>query len=80
LKDDQVLANVRGHSATGLRNTIILLVLFQVLRFASIRLQGKELVAPSRGRTDLFDERPVTFVDFILFVCYIAATILLLFN
>lgn len=79
LKDNQTLLNVRGHSATGLRNTLILLFLFQVLRFISAKTQGQELVCPSKGsRTDLFDERKVTFVDFILFITYIGTTILLL--
>ncbi len=81
LKDNQTLLNVRGHSATGLRNTIILLLVFQVLRFISARTQGQELVSPSKGSTtDLFDDRRITFIDFILFFIYIGSTILLLFN
>ncbi|MCR9016839.1 hypothetical protein [Aquiflexum gelatinilyticum] len=81
LKDVEMLQNVRGHSATGLRNTIILLFLFQVLRFVSAKTQGQELVCPSKGsRTDFFDERRVTILDFILFVVYIATTFLLLFK
>ena len=76
-----MLQNVRGHSATGLRNTILLLLLFQVLRFISVSTQGQELVCPSKGsRTDLFDERKVTFIDFFLFVVYIGTSIILLIN
>jgi len=80
-KDNPLLQNVRGHSATGLRNTIILLLLFQVLRFVSAKTQGLELVCPSKGsKTDLFDERQVTFIDFVLFVIYIGTTIILVVN
>lgn len=81
LRENTMLQNVRGHSATGLRNTIILLLLFQVLRFISARTQGQELVCPSKGsRTDLFDDRKITFIDFILFVVYIGTAMLLLIN
>ena len=80
LKENPLLQNAHGHSATGLRNTIILLLLFQILRFVSIRTQGLELVCPSNSGTDLFEERRVTFIDFILFVIYIGTLVILLFN
>ncbi len=81
LKDNQALLNARGHSATGLRNTLVLLLLFQVLRFISARTQGQELVCPTKGSwTDLFDDRRITLIDFILFVIYIGSTLILLFN
>lgn len=76
-----MLQNAQGHSATGFRNTILLLLLFQVLRFISAKTQGQELVCPSKGsRTDIFDERKATFIDFVLFVIYIGTFIILLFN
>lgn len=78
LKDNPTLLNVRGHAATGLRNTIILLVLFQLLRFISANTQGQELVAPTRvGRTDIFEGRRITIVDYILFAIYFGTTIYL---
>lgn len=78
LKDNPELQNPRGHSATGLRNTIILLLLFQILRIISLKIQKQELVAPTRGSaTDLFDERKITFTDFFLFTIYFVATIIL---
>jgi hypothetical protein len=80
LKDYPLLQNVHGHSATGLRNTFLLLLLFKVLRLISIKIQSVELVCPSRAsKTDLFDERKVTYLDFILFVIYIVVAIFLLF-
>lgn len=55
------------------RNTIILLIFFQLLRWTSIKLQRKEFVMISRTGKDLFDEREYTFVDFLLFAMYMAA-------
>lgn len=66
-------------SLKGFRNTIILLLLYQVLRFISAKTQGQELVSPSKSGTDLFDERRVTFIDLVLFAVYIATATLLLF-
>lgn len=71
LKDDTTLQMFRGHSTTPLRNTLPLLVLHQILRVVSLKIQGQELVSPSRGfTTDLFDERKVNWLDFILFFTY----------
>lgn len=78
LKDEASLLNLRGHAATGLRNTVILLLLFQLLRFISIKIQGQELVSPAKGgKRDFFDERNLTVIDYILFAVYFAATIFL---
>ncbi|MHC1732685.1 MAG: hypothetical protein AB9888_11760 [Bacteroidales bacterium] len=80
LKDVSYLQNVKGHASTGLRNTVLLLILYQILRFISAKTQGQELVAPARGSTtDFFDDRRVTIIDFIAFAIYLAAMILLLF-
>lgn len=60
LKNDETLQMFRGHSATHLRNTVALLFLYQLFRFLSAKIQGQELVGPSRGSsTDLFEERRV---------------------
>ena len=78
LKDNPSLQNFRGHAATGLRNLIITLFLFQLLRYISLKTQGKELVAPNRGgRTDLYEGRKITVVDFVLFLVYFGITIYL---
>lgn len=81
LKDVAMFQMPGGHVATGLRNTIILLLFFQVLRFISLKIQGQELVCPSKySRTDTFDDREVTQFDFFLFIVYIGATFILLFS
>lgn len=54
------------------RNTIILLLLFQLLRWVSIKIQHKEFVLPSRTGKDLFDNREYTFLDFMILVAYMA--------
>ena len=76
-KDNLNLFYVRGQSsATGLRNTIFLLLLFLVLRFISARTQGQELVCPTKGgHTDLFDGRKATYIDIILFFIYFGCII-----
>jgi hypothetical protein len=62
-----------GGAVLGLRNTIILLVIFQILRVLSLNIQHQELVAPARGNTtDIFDERRVNWLDNFLFVIYVA--------
>lgn len=73
LRGNPMLQSFDSDAATGLRNTIVLLLLFQVLRYVSIRIQGQELVCPSRSGTDLFDGRKFTFTDFILFAVYIGS-------
>ncbi len=78
LKDNPSLQNFRGHAATGLRTTIISLILFQLLRIISLKTQKEELVAPNKGgRTDIYEGREITVVDYILFVVYFGTTIYL---
>ncbi|PTB97273.1 hypothetical protein C9994_03600 [Marivirga lumbricoides] len=68
--DISSLQMFRGPAAHGLQFTWLLLILFQVLRLLSIKIQNRELVAPAKSRTDIWDNRKVTLVDFILFVIY----------
>jgi hypothetical protein len=70
LKDDSSLKMINGHAARGLRDTIILLIVFQVLRIISLNVQHQELVSPSRGGIDLYDERQVNWFDNLLFIVY----------
>ncbi len=80
LKDDTSLWMQEAHAATGLRNTIILLVLFQILRIISYKMQGSDLVMISRmDSKDIFDERITTPIDFLLFLIYMGSVIGLLF-
>lgn len=79
LKDNPELQNVRGHASIGLRNTFILLLLYQILRITSLKTQKRELVAPSRGgTTDTFDGRKITFIDYVLFSIYFATAMILI--
>ncbi len=70
LKDDPALEMVHRHSAVGLRNTLILLFIFQLLRLISVNFQHQEFVAVARSKTDTFDERRITIVDFLIFIIY----------
>lgn len=80
LKDDPNLNNVNGHAAIGLRNILILLLFYQILRFVNIKIQNQEFVAPSKGsRTDLIERRSINIIDYISFILYIALFALLQF-
>jgi len=60
------------HSIKTLKNTILLLFLFQILRFISAKIQNQELVCPTRIDTnDIFDNRKPTIIDWIsLFIFF----------
>ncbi len=71
-----IFVNNNGNAALGLRSTLISLILFQFLRFLSLRIQDKELVVPSKNsRYDMLDERKVTIVDYIAFFAFFIVTI-----
>ena len=77
LKDDIALQMFKGHSTTPLRNTIPLLIFYQVLRLVSLKTRGQELVVPNRiSRTDMFDERQPTWVDFVYLIIFWTVSIL----
>ncbi|MCM0666219.1 hypothetical protein [Flavobacterium tyrosinilyticum] len=79
IKDSVELAFVNGHASLGLRSTLITLLLFQFLRYLSLKIQGKELVVPSKNsRTDLLGERKTTVVDIFLFFIFIGVTMFFL--
>ena len=65
---------VKGNPSSGLLNTIILLLLFQVLRFLSIKIQIREFVAPSKGGNyDIVYNVKVSNTDKILFLIYMGS-------
>lgn len=71
LKDIESLHYVRGHAANGLKNTIVLLLVFQVFRFLSAKIQYQELICPGKGNsTDLFNERKPTIIDWVSLIIY----------
>ncbi|MET3979361.1 hypothetical protein ABIB62_001947 [Mucilaginibacter sp. UYP25] len=78
--DDSLIMKQGGNAASGLRNVIISIVLFQVLRILSLNIQNQELVAPTRGGvTDVFGERPLTSVDYVFFLIYMGCFLGLIF-
>ena len=63
-----------GNPSAGLINTIPLLLLFQLLRYASRKIQHREFVAPAKGGgPDLIENKKVTFVDFAICIVYIGS-------
>ena len=63
-----------GNPSTGLVNTIVLLLLFQLLRYISLKMQHREFVAPANGGgPDLIENKKVTFADFTVFIIYMVS-------
>lgn len=64
----------RGDPTVGLLNTIVLLLLFQFLRYLSIKFQKREFVAPAKGGgPDLFENKKLTSADFAIFIIYMGS-------
>lgn len=67
-------------AAGPLLNTLILLLIFQLLRWISFKTEGREFVPPSRTGKDLFEEREAGGMDHLIFFaywgCFIALMIL----
>ncbi|SDE17220.1 hypothetical protein SAMN05216464_104217 [Mucilaginibacter pineti] len=73
-KGDLELQMYRGNPSAGLVNTIPLLLLFQLLRYASRKIQRREFVAPAKGGgPDLIENKKVTFIDFAICMIYIGS-------
>ena len=71
LKNEKFLLSPIGISfAQPLRNTVILLVLFQLLRYVSLKTQAKELVCPERSGNDFYDNRKPTYIDYLCLIVY----------
>jgi hypothetical protein len=66
-----------GLAANGLRNTTILLLIFQGLRLISINTQGQEFIFPRKNNLKLLYEREGTFIDLALVVIYFLSMLLL---
>jgi hypothetical protein len=68
------LQMVKGDPSPLLLNSIVLIVLFQVLRYLSIKMQKREFVVPAKGGgKDLFDNIELSGTDYLLFVIYWAS-------
>jgi len=72
LKNDHSYSSFIGSYAYFLPNSIILLILFQILRFISIKINNVEFVAPARGGA-LFDNVKVSFLDYVLLLIYMGS-------
>jgi hypothetical protein len=79
VRSEETLQNPNGHASNLFRNTLFLLLLIQAFRYLSLRWQGKELVCPTKGKTDIFMERSTTFMDANFFLVYLITTLALIF-
>lgn len=76
-KDDDLFNYGRSTALLPLRNTLILLVLFQLLRWLSRTITGLELVGLSKSRTDVWNERKPNTIDVLCFIAFFAVTLFL---
>jgi len=77
---NQSLIMARGHASSGLKNTIILLVLFQFLRYKSLKLQHREFVVPAKNSSkDLLENKNITATDYFILIIYIGTYVGLVF-
>ncbi len=77
LSNEPELQMFRGFAGHSLLFTWLLLIIFQVLRYISLINQNQELVALSKSRTDIWDNRRITKIDTICFFVYFILTIIL---
>lgn len=70
ISDDPRIILPNANAAVELRNTFFSLILFQILRFISLRLQKMELVMIDRSGFNYGDNRKNTTVDIILFIIF----------
>ena len=60
-----------GNAASGLGNTTILLLLFQLFRYFSLQTQKREFVAPVKGGgKDLIENVKISSIDFVICLLY----------
>lgn len=69
-KDNTDLFYKRGSAVNIFGYTIIAVILIQLLRLLSLKIQKRELVCPSRNGIDMYDNRKTNFFDFIFFLFY----------
>ncbi len=62
-----------GNPSIFLSNTIVLLLLFQLLRYLSLKFQNREFVAPAKSGLDLFENKKVAFADSVIFIIYMSS-------
>lgn len=79
IKENQILFCNNIDVPLGLRNTILMLVVYQILRIICIKTQNEDIVAVISRHGDLFDERKPTIVDLVLHFTYFIILIVLYF-
>lgn len=77
LKNDLTLSFLKANPVFGLRNTIILLILYQLFRVISLNIQKQEFVPPTKGGKDIYDNRKSNILDHLFFILYVVTIITL---
>jgi len=73
-KGDSKLQMKRGNASNELINSIPLLLLFQLMRYISLKIQHREFVMPSKGGgTDLFENKNPSPTDYLILIIYMGS-------
>jgi hypothetical protein len=70
LRNEAWLQIARGSAVKDLKLTWVALLLIQFFRFLSLIIFKTELVCPGRSETDLWDNKPKTWHDFVFLLLY----------
>lgn len=75
IKDVSLFQFPAGHISVTMANSLVLVLLLQVLRFFSLKLQRREFITPK----DIHNERKVTWVDYVCTFSYMVVLFLGIF-
>lgn len=75
IKDVPLFQFPAGHISVTMANTLVLVLLLQVLRSFSLKLQGQEFITPK----DIHNERKARWVDYVCTFVYIVVLFLGIF-
>jgi len=73
-KADAALEMVNGNASRLLINTLPLLLLFQLLRYFSMKVQQREFVVPAKGGgTDIIERKKISGIDYLILLIYLGS-------
>ena len=74
IRNSDAVQMQRGAAVSPMKNTIILLLVFQLLRFISLKLQNREFVVPPKGGgKDLIENKSISATDYLILLIYIGS-------
>jgi hypothetical protein len=74
-RNDSDLQMARGNPSIALMNLLVLLWVFQILRYFSLKIQSREFFAVSRNGMDLVENKEISSYDHLIGVIYFGSWI-----